>query len=271
MKRAYFHGFVGKTLSIGLFVFVLLAASCSDGSGNNELPKRDELSEEDGFVNSTVINESADEVKMFFISFPDSSLYNSPYKEMLEGAEQVTEDHGLIWADRIPNKDDSWTKPFSGGTSQVNGSGFSMKIATRGGSGGKNAVIGIGHYFYMTAENLGSEVFGNLSNLVDNLPVNAEQRVIPTAEQFSSVGLGIWCSNPNNIERNITNQVTIEISLAERSEGKLMLVYGCVLADRELTANEGELVPFIPGAPQALLSDGKKDGNIEASWWIKKF
>jgi hypothetical protein len=262
---------VGKALGIGLFVLILLVAGCSDGSSNNELPKRDELSEEDAFVNSIVINDSADEVGMFFISYPDSSLYNSPYKEMLEGAAQITEDYGLIWADKIPNKDDSWTKPFSeGGNGQVSGSGFSMKIATKGGPEGKNAAIGIGHYFYMTAENLGSEIFGNLSNLVNTLTVNAEQRVTPTATQFSSVGLHIYCNNPNNAERDITDQVTIEISLAEKSEGKLMLVYGCVLVDRELTAEEGEEVPFIPGAPQVLLSDGKKDGNIEASWWIKK-
>jgi hypothetical protein len=251
-------------------VFTLAGCGSSDSGGDDEKQLRDELTEEDSYVNSIVIDDSENKAGMFFLSYPDSSLFASPYKELLEGTEQITAGHGLIWADRIPNKSDSWTKPFSQGTDQVDGSGFSMKIATESNTGRKDAAIGIGDYFYMTEANLGEQIFNALSSLVDSLEVNEEQRVIPDGAQFSSVGLSIWSRSSNGNDRNITSEVTIEISLAERSEGKLMLVYGCILADRVITQNEGELVDFIPGAPQALLSDGVKDGNIETSWWVKK-
>jgi hypothetical protein len=190
---------------------------------------------------------------------------------MLKEVELIMEKYGLIWADKIPNKNSSWVKPFSEGTAQVSGSGFSMNIATAGNYGGKDAAIGIGHYFYMTKENLGNETFTKLSNLINTLPVNAEQRVIPTAEQFSSVGLGIWCRDTDGSERDITKHANIEISLSERSEDRLMLVYGCIMADRDINNNDtGQQVPFIYVDPQGPLNDGKKDGNITAKWWLRK-
>jgi hypothetical protein len=95
---------------------------------------------------------------------------------------------------------------------------------------------------------------------------NEENRVTPTPSQFSSIGLGIRCRYPDDTERDITDIITMELELNEKDEGKIKLVYGCYLVDREVTGNEGVKLD----QTNNYVSDGKADSVLETTWWIAK-
>jgi hypothetical protein len=226
----------------------------------------DEFSEDDVYFEDVVINEPANEAGMFLLSWPDAELYNPPWYEFVAGVLQSIKDNGFILADRYPDKENSQTKLFSGGTNQIPGdSGFSLSISTSY-NGEFTPVLGIGRYFYLTKENLGDGAFGDMLNLVESMEPNEENRVIPNSSQLSSIGFGIRCRYPDGTERDITDLISIEIELNEKDAGKLKLVYGCMIADREIT-NDQEGKP-LDGSGNTYLSDGKADSKIEATWWI---
>jgi hypothetical protein len=248
-----------------IFILLFLTMSCVYFTVEPAFAIGDEFSEDDVYFEDEVIYESANEAGMFLLSYPDPDLYNEPWKSMLEGVLQLFEVNGLTRAHKYPNKENSWTRLFSGGINQIPGdSGFSMSIATKGNTSGLSPALGIGRHFYLTKENLGDTAFGDLLELVESLTPNEENRVIPSPSQFSSTGLDIRCLYPDGLERNITDIVTIELELNEKDEGKIKLVYGCYLVDRERTNNEGEK---IDGA-QNYVSDGKADSKLVATWWI---
>jgi hypothetical protein len=227
----------------------------------------DEFSEDDIYVESVVINEERNQAGMFLLSYPDPSLYNEPWKGMMEEVLALFEANGLTRADKYADKENSWTKLFSGGTNQIPGdSGFTMHIATKGDTGGFSPAIGIGRYFDLTQENLGGRTFGDLFDLVESMEPNEENRVSPTPSQLSSIGLGVRCRYPDGTERDITDIITIELELNEKDEGKIKLVYGCYLVDRETTDNEGAKLD----GTQNYVSDGKSDSVLETTWWIAK-
>jgi hypothetical protein len=227
----------------------------------------DEFSEDDVYVEDTVINESANEAGMFLLSYPEAELYNPPWDEFVEGVLKSIEDNGLVLADRYPDKENSWTKLFSGGTNQIPGdSGFTLSISTKGNNSGLTPTLGIGRYFDLTKENLGDKAFGDMLDLVESMEPNEENRVIPDPSQLSSIGFGIRCRYPDGTERDITDIIAIEIELNEKDAGKLKLVYGCMLVDREIT-NDEEGAP-LDGTGNTYLSDGRTNSKIEATWWI---
>jgi hypothetical protein len=254
-----------KIISLRLVSAVLILAVYCAFTAVSAFAYGDEFSEDDVYVESVVINDFANEAGMFLLSYPDPDLYNPPYKEMLEGVLEIFAANGLTRADKFADKENSWTKLFSGGTNQIPGdSGFSMSISTKGNESGLFPALGIGRYFYLTKENLGDRTFGDLLDLVESMEPNEENRVMPSFSQLSPTGFGIRCRYPDGTERDITDIVTIEIELNEKDEGKLKLVYGCYLVDRGVTNKEGEM---IDGA-QRYVSDGKADSKIEATWWI---
>jgi hypothetical protein len=227
----------------------------------------DEFSEDDVYFEDAVIYESANEAGMFLLSWPDAELYNPPWYEFVAGVLQSIEDNGFVLADRYADKENSWTKLFSGGMNQIPGdSGFTLSISTKGNNSGLTPTLGIGRYFYLTKENLGDRTFGDMLNLVESMEPSEENRVIPDPSLLSSIGFGIRCRYPDGTERDITDLITIEIELNEKDEGKLKLVYGCMLVDREITNNE-EGKP-LDGTGNTYLSDGITNSKIEATWWI---
>ncbi|MDR1377156.1 MAG: hypothetical protein LBJ22_06565, partial [Synergistaceae bacterium] len=125
-------------------------------------------------------------------------------------------------------------------------------------------VLGIGRYFDLTKENLGDRIFGDILKLVESLEPNEENRVMPTSAQLSSVGVGVRCRYPDGTEQDITDIITIEIELNDKAQGKLKFVYGCMLVDRKITNQEGEMIDNM----QHYVSDGKDDSKLEATWWI---
>jgi hypothetical protein len=227
----------------------------------------DEFSEDDVYVEDVVINESANGAGMFLLSYPEAELYNPPWYEFVAGVLKSIEDNGLVLADRYPDKENSWTKLFSGGTNQIPGdSGFTLSISTKDNNSGLTPTLGIGRYFYLTKENLGDRVFSDMLDLTESMEPNEENRVTPDPSQLSSIGFGIRCRYPDGAERDITDIITIEIELNEKDEGKLKLVYGCMLVDREIT-NDEEGKP-LDGTGNTYLSDGSANSKIEATWWI---
>lgn len=98
----------------------------------------------------------------------------------------------------------------------------------------------LGRHFYLAGENLGDRTFGTLLDLVESMEPNGENRVqSPEPSQLLSAGLGIRCRYPYGSERGITDIITIEIELSEKDDGKLKLVYDCMLVDREVTGSRG--------------------------------
>jgi hypothetical protein len=250
-----------------IFVLSVFAVSCAFFAAKPAFAYGDEFSEDDVYVEDVVINDSANEAGMFLLSYPDAELYNPPWYEFVAGVLQSIKDNGFVLADRYPDKGNSWTKVFSGGTNQIPGdSGFSLSVSTKGNNSGLMLTLGIGRYFYLTKENLGNSTFNDLLDLAESMEPNEENRVIPDPSQLSSIGFGIRCRYPDGTERDITDLITIEIELNEKDAGKLKLVYGCMLVDREIT-NEQEGKP-LDGTGNTYLSDGKADSKIEATWWI---
>jgi hypothetical protein len=248
-----------------VFTLFLLAVSCAFFTIKPAFGFGDEFSEDDIYVEWVVIKSTANEAHMFLLSYPDPNLYNPPYKEMMEGVLKLFDDNGLTRADKYADKENSWTKLFFGGTNQIPGeSGFSMSIATKGDTGGLSPALGLGRYFYLTRENLGNKTFSDLVELAESMTPNAENRVMPNPSDLSSIGLGIRCRYPDGKERDITDIITIELELNEKNDGKIKLVYGCYLVDREVTNNEGAMLDDT----QNYVSDGKADSKLEATWWI---
>jgi hypothetical protein len=248
-------------------VLSVFAVSCAFPTVKPAFAFGDEFSEDDVYCEDVVIYESANEADMFLLSYPDPDLYNEPWKGMMEDVLALFEANGLTRADKYADKENSLTEVFSGGTGQIPGeSGFHMHIATKGDTGGFSPAIGIGRHFYLTRENLGDRTFGDLLDLVESMEPNEENRVAPTPSQLSSIGLGVRCRYPDGTERDITDIITIELELNEKDEGKIKLVYGCYLVDREVTDNEGAKLD----GSQNYVSDGKSDSVLETIWWIAK-
>jgi hypothetical protein len=206
---------------------------------------------------------------MFLLSWHDADLYNSPWYEFVANILDVIQKNGLVLAHKYPDKENSWTKLFSGGTNQIPGdSGFSLSISTKGNDSGLTPTLGIGRYFYLTKENLGDKAFGDMLNLVESMEPNEENRVIPDPSLLSSIGFGIRCRYPDGTEQDITDLIAIEIELNEKDEGKLKLVYGCMLVDREVIGDKEGKELDGEGTGNTYLSDGKTDSKIGATWWI---
>jgi hypothetical protein len=250
-----------------IFVLSVFTMSCAFLAVKPAFAIGDEFSEDDVYVEDVVINESANEAGMFLLSYPEAELYNPPWYEFVAEVLKKINDNGFVLADRYPDKENSWTKLFSGGTDQIPGdSGFTLSISAKDNKSGLTPTLGIGRYFDLTKENLGDRTFGDMLNLVESMEPNEENRVIPDPSQLSSIGFGIRCRYPDGTERDITDLITIEIELDEKDAGKLKLVYGCMLVDRQIT-NDEEGKP-LDGTGNTYLSDGSANSKIEATWWI---
>jgi hypothetical protein len=250
-----------------IFVLSVFAASCSFLTARPAFAFGDEFSEDDVYFEDKVVYESANEADMFLLSYPEAELYNPPFYEMVAGILKSIKDNGFVLADRYADKDNSWTRLYSGGTNQIPGdSGFTLSISTKGNDSGLTPTLGIGRYFYLTKENLGNKAFGDMLSLVESMEPNEENRVSPDPSRLSSIGFGVRCRYPDGTERDITDLIVIEIELNEKDDGKLKLVYGCMIVDREITNDqEGKA---LDGTGNTYLSDGEANSKIEATWWI---
>jgi hypothetical protein len=252
-----------------IFTLLFLTMSCAYFTVEPAFAIGDEFSEDDFYFEDVLIYESANEAGMFLLSYHDaeSYTYDSEGYEFVASVLQKMEENGFIRAHKYPDKENSWSRLVFGGTNQIPGdSGFSLSISTKDNNSGLTPTLGIGRYFYLTRENFGDKAFGDMLKLAESMEPNEENRVIPDPSLLSSIGFGIRCRYSDGTERDITDIVTIEIELNEKDEGKLKLVYGCMLVDREITNNE-EGKP-LDGTGNTYLSDGKTDSKIEATWWI---
>jgi hypothetical protein len=264
--------FRSKMSSVSIiFALLLLAVSCIFFTVNPALGKDFSNLEEDIFVQQKVINEQANEAGMFLLSWPDSNEYDDSdgSKEYIKNVLDTINKNGLVLADKYPDKDNSWTRLFSGGANQIPGdSGFTLSISVKDNDSELTPTLGIGRFFYLTKENLGNKAFGDMLDLVESMEPNEENRVIPDPSRLSSIGFGVRCRYPDGTERDITDLIAIEIELNEKAEGKLKLVYGCMIVDREIT-NDQEGKPLEgENTGNTYLSDGETNSKIEATWWI---
>lgn len=203
MKKTDSHGFFGKTLSIGLFVFVLLAAGCDNGGGNTP-------TEEPGVdVTAKVIGAAANQAGLYFLATPDTAKY----AQALQNAKNA----GLIWSADLAIQEESSSNFISGSANQLaaSGSGFQFSLKTKSPPNGFRAAIGFNSVFNFTADadNLGTETYNELLAAIEDLKQLEGGWVMPESTVLTNLGIKVYTKYLGQ-DKDITDRISFGINTA---------------------------------------------------------
>ena len=183
-------------------------------------------------------------------------------------ADESAEEKKLTWIYGDMAKS-AKTETISGYTNQITGdSGFSFSVEVDSNSvpSGYTPIIGFSKLFEFNASNLGTEDFNTLKTRVTELTANSETFYTTDYTALTAAGVRVMAAYPDLdiSDKDITD--TMQFGLWVSGESVLMS-FGAVAVDREITSNEGELLNIgVEKSP--LMSDGLKDGIIKSSWYI---
>ena len=259
MKRT---NFIGKALSISLFVFVLLTAGCDNGSGGDNTPT-EELGAD---VTAKVINEAANQAGLYFLATPDTA----EYAVALQNAKNA----GFTWSVDLAIQEESSSNFISGRANQLaaSGSGFQFSLKTKSPPNGFRAAIGFNSVFNFTAgaDNLGTETYNALLAAIGDLKQLEGGWVMPESTVLTNLGIKVYTKYLGQ-DKDITDRISFGINTAQKDQGILLFSYGAVMVDRAITNFENEGYPLLVSDEEELIwSDGTPDNIITTEWWIGK-
>lgn len=161
------------------------------------------------------------------------------------------------------------TEKISGYNNQLTGdSGFSFSVEVDSNSvpAGYTPIIGFSKIFEFNESNLGTEDFNTLKNRVNELVANSPTFYTSDYTALTDSGIRVMAAYPdlNISDKDITDSMQFGLFISGDS---VLMSYGAVAVDREITNNEGELLNIgVEKSP--LMSDGLNDGIIKSSWYI---
>ncbi|MBQ7593466.1 MAG: hypothetical protein IJU48_03810 [Synergistaceae bacterium] len=131
-------------------------------------------------------------------------------------------------------------------------------------------MLGFERAFTFTEANLGSKDFQALKTSMTSLPkIPGYDWVMPeNGSTLTNVKVHVMASYSDSDSSIADKDVTDLMSYGLLDNGaSILMSYGAIAVDRELTDNEGEIFDMVM-EQTPLISDGKSDGKIAVSWYI---
>lgn len=192
-------------------------------------------------------------------------------------ADRNAEDLKLTWLSKENNNvlSGGSSSYITGRENQIAGnSGFSFTIPVNAANipEGFCAITGFERPFAFTAENIGADDFAVLTERVSTLPgISASDSESEWKTPGSNSGALLKAANihvmaeyPDGPARDVTDEIQYSI----KQEGSRVIInYGAIAVDRALTGSEGQKLDMV-FEQSPLMSDGKADGNVTASWYL---
>lgn len=245
----------------------------------------------DGHIKSAWYIELVPQTEAAIINDSDnkgSVTFQTMRKGMNESSDEIAEARKFVWLYE-DNIDDAECEALTGKENQVSGGGFTFSITADEDAitEGYTPVIGFERNFIFTADNLGSKDFNALRESIKSLPSSLPEEYIKIYGDWkmpedgfvlNSAGVKVMASYPSNASRAGVSAMTSSIEDQEvtglmshgfllSGDDAILMTYGGVAVDRELTSNEGERIDT-GGEENPLISDGVKDNVINISWYI---
>ena len=154
-------------------------------------------------------------------------------------------------------------------TNQIPGdSGFSFTVSVDMSSikEGYTPMLGFSRLFAFTADNMGED-FTAFKSKVESLQKESESGIITDYSVLTDYGLHVMAVYPgSDTETDITDKIQFGMFA---SGDAVYFNHGAIIVDREITGSEGSKLNMV-FEQSPLISDGKSDGKINASWFIAK-
>lgn len=223
-----------------------------------------ESDETDFDVASLVIATNANEAGLMFMATPDIALFDEEIKN--------AHNNGFTWNYEYAEPNGSYSKLISGMSMQLGaeGSGFELNLNTTASEDDVlRPAIGIGAPFYFTAaaDNLGQSTYDALLAMCERHTA-VDGWLAFEGSMLTDVGIHVYTMY-NNEPQDITDRLSYGLNLAEVDSGKIMIVYGAVFVDRDISDFSAEGFSLVVSdAEEVIWSDGAEDGKITAVCWI---
>ena len=156
------------------------------------------------------------------------------------------------------------TAPYTEGSNEVSGSGFTFDIVLNGVSPDYTGIVGFSKVVNMTSATLGTALYQKVYTVFNALPKFYEEWRGPSEEDFRNAGLRIILVQSDGVSRDVTGLAGGGVII--NSDGSIMLNYGAMAADSS-TITEGTYTLSPEG--ETLLKDGVRDGRITLTMYIE--
>ncbi|MBQ3457683.1 MAG: hypothetical protein IJG30_01855 [Synergistaceae bacterium] len=183
-----------------------------------------------------------------------------------DSTDEVLDAQNFVNATEYTTIADNSTSIYTGGTNQIEGSGFSLEVLLNNVPDGKKGILGFSHAFQITPEKIGITDFTGMSAKILALPDVAYGWRVPTGGQLKDMGLTVVSVYPDGVSRDITDYISSGLYV---STGNIMMSFGTVLIDRAFTPSEEGKVYQLSDEGEGTMSDGRFDGKITATWYVR--
>ncbi|MBQ7576826.1 MAG: hypothetical protein IJT21_01020 [Synergistaceae bacterium] len=183
-----------------------------------------------------------------------------------DSVDNFMKESNFVIASDYTSPDKNFSVVYEGGENQVKGSGFSFDITLNNVPSGKIGVVGFGKIFYLTPDNCGS-MYNHIYSSINALETYPSGFKGVFGKMFREMGLKVWSVLDDGSLRDVTDYVGAGAMISD--DNNIMIYYGVMLADREITSNdEGNTYYFSPEG-ETLLSDGTADNHLIAAYYFE--
>ena len=172
------------------------------------------------------------------------------------------------------------SEPVSGRTNQISGdSGFSFTVSVDMSKieSGHTPMLGFSKLFAFTADNMGED-FSAFKSKVESLQKESESGYVTDYRVLQDYGLQVMAvySGSESASRVVASASETETDITDKIQfgmfadgDSVYFNHGAIIVDREITDDEGSKLDMV-FEQSPLISDGRADGKISASWFIAK-